>query len=690
MQCSKCLLEITDPVTCPKCGINLCSLECLFHHKSQCINSSTGISEITNSNKTIIKSTIENGIIPSFNNSEIIYDSMYDLKNFLLICEKDGKPRKIGRGSFGEIYLAENIIDKKIYAIKHMIKRNAYKYLPNLDQLHYEIDIQSRINHPNIIKLFYAKETEEFFDIVLEYAPCGTLFDYVIKCKGLPEKIAYKYYIQVVKAIKFLHENNIIHRDIKPENILMFENDIVKLCDFGWAIKCEKKLKAGTFSGTTEYLAPEIINNLSYGKELDLWTLGIFLYELMHGISPFRPHKQKFKEFEVLENIKLHKILFYVPVSEEAKKLIFGLLEVDDKKRCTMEGILKSDFVKKYEKENNNEKKNSDDKNVNENKKVKYVLVNNITKIREEKKIKTKNDINNSNGKKKKRDYSNLIKELKKEFSINSFSKMKCFNKYESKLKRKMQLKNNEQKRVINIPNKNKSNFAFIKLTKPQSPNKNNIFFRNNYNFIYINNNYAPSSKINPHSQQEQNNNCISTSTNNNFFNKKIYMSLPQSEINNQFYTIEKKNIKKKYPLDNVRQNANKKFISQEPLDTNPTNRKRYPMNSPKKYLNYDFSYSNNINISRIVDKIIQNLKKKNFITDKKDSIMENKNKENISINIRSKKKMDDFKNINKKGKKITVIKLYNDLHKNPSDKVNKIRIIKNNIENTYKMDWDF
>ena len=113
-------------------------------------------------------------------------------------------------------------------------------------------------------------------------------------------------------------------------------------------------------------------------------------------------------------------------------------------------------------------------------------------------------------------------------------------------------------------------------------------------------------------------------------------------------------------------------------------------MNSPKKYLNYDFSYSNNINISRIVDKIIQNLKKKNFITDKKDSIMENKNKENISINIRSKKKMDDLKNINKKGKKITVIKLYNDLHKNPSDKVNKIRIIKNNIENTYKMDWDF
>ena len=253
-----------------------------------------------------------------------------------------------------------------------------------------------------------------------------------------------------------------------------------------------------------------------------------------------------------------------------------------------------------------------------------------------------------------------------------------------------MQLKNNEQKRIINIPNKNKSNIVFIKLTKPQSPNKNNIFFRNNYNFIYINNNYAPSSKINPHSQQEKNNNCISTSINNGFFNKKIYMSLPQSEINNQFYTIEKKNIKKKYPLDNVRQNVNKKFTSQEPLDTNPTNRKRYPMNSPKKYLNYDFSYSNNINISRIVDKIIQNLKKKNFITDKKDSIMENKNKENISINIRSKKKMDDSKNINKKGKKITVIKLYNDLNKNPNDKVNKIRIIKNNIENTYKMDWDF
>ena len=137
--------------------------------------------------------------------------------------------------------------------------------------------------------------------------------------------IAYNFFIQILYAIKFLHENKIIHRDIKPENILLFEENTVKLCDFGWAIQTDKKLPPDSFFGTVEYMSPEIINHKSYDKKMDLWTLGILLYELIHSFSPFRPKKKEFSEDEVIENIRKHNIEFYATVSKECKKLILGL-----------------------------------------------------------------------------------------------------------------------------------------------------------------------------------------------------------------------------------------------------------------------------------------------------------------------------------------------------------------------------
>ena len=129
----------------------------------------------------------------------------------------------------------------------------------------------------------------------------------------------------------------------------MFENNVVKLCDFGWSIRCIDKLPGGSFSGTVEYMAPELINNLDYGKEIDMWMLGIFLYELMHGFSPFRPQKKKFEDKEVIDNIMNHKIIFYVPISEECKDLIMSLLEIDFCKRYTIDDVYNSKFVKNFE-----------------------------------------------------------------------------------------------------------------------------------------------------------------------------------------------------------------------------------------------------------------------------------------------------------------------------------------------------
>ena len=121
-----------------------------------------------------------------------------------------------------------------------MIKKDLYKHLKTLKGIYTEIDIQSRINHPNIIKLLYVKERHESFDLVMEFAKYGNLYTYIKKHSYLTEEKSFKFFIQVVNAIYFLHKNDLIHRDIKPENILLFD-DCVKLCDFGWCKEVTEK-----------------------------------------------------------------------------------------------------------------------------------------------------------------------------------------------------------------------------------------------------------------------------------------------------------------------------------------------------------------------------------------------------------------------------------------------------------------
>jgi len=121
----------------------------------------------------------------------------------------------------------------------------------------------------------------------LEYASSGTLFNLIKKKKNLDEKTAFHYFIQTSAAVLFLHENNLVHRDLKPENILIDENNNIKLCDFGWCVELSMGNRV-TFCGTYEYMAPEIIKEKPYNQGIDIWSLGILLYELIHGYSPFR------------------------------------------------------------------------------------------------------------------------------------------------------------------------------------------------------------------------------------------------------------------------------------------------------------------------------------------------------------------------------------------------------------------
>ena len=167
-----------------------------------------------------------------------------------------------------------------------MNKNKLFQTYGNCHLIKNEIDLHSKLNHPNIIRLYSYSETEEEINILLEYAENGTLYSLIQKEKGFSEHKAYKYFIQIVNAVYYLHQNNIIHRDIKPENILISEDDTIKLCDFGWAKELTLENRK-TFCGTAEYMAPEIVTSENYGFGVDIWSLGNLLYEMIFGHSPF-------------------------------------------------------------------------------------------------------------------------------------------------------------------------------------------------------------------------------------------------------------------------------------------------------------------------------------------------------------------------------------------------------------------
>ena len=298
---------------------------------------------ISYKNNSIFSPFITEGILQKGN---IKYDKKYNLNNFI-IETKNGKPIEIGTGSYGKIFLCRNKIENKLYARKYMNKNFLIKKLKSLAPIYNEINFQSRIIHQNIVRLLYVKEEIDNFDLIMEYANRGNLYNYILKKTHLSEQESFKFFSQIANAIYFLHKNDLIHRDIKPENILLFDNDLCKLCDFGWCAKLNGKQRK-TFCGTPEYMSPEIIDKMEYGKEVDAWSLGILLYEMIHGISPFRP-KNALSLEKVMESIKIHNLKFRSDVSEECKDLICQLLDENVQRRYKIGDIFNSKFFKKYE-----------------------------------------------------------------------------------------------------------------------------------------------------------------------------------------------------------------------------------------------------------------------------------------------------------------------------------------------------
>lgn len=208
-----------------------------------------------------------------------------------------------------------------------------------------EVEIHNSLNHKHIVKLVDVFEQQQKLYLVMEYAEMGTLFD-LKKKQNLPLKTKQKIFYQVLLAVKYLHENDIIHRDIKPENIFLDKKKNVKLGDFGWSRKLVKGEVRKTFCGTYEYMAPEILENKQQSKAVDVWSVGVLLYELMEGKSPFAGKNM----IKIYQKIMQQKITFSIDVDPDLINLLMRILTLKVNKRPTIEEILQSSYVKKIRK----------------------------------------------------------------------------------------------------------------------------------------------------------------------------------------------------------------------------------------------------------------------------------------------------------------------------------------------------
>ena len=256
---------------------------------------------------------------------------------------------QLGSGAFGKVYRVSSKLTNQIYALK-VLSKNQITNLKLTEQLKKEISIIAKCDHENIIKLYGAFEDKSYIYLIMELATDSTLFSKLKKVKKMPEEQAAQYLGDIVKALVYLHSQKpaIIHRDLKPENILLSENKC-KIADFGWSNVTDEF--RNTFCGTPDYLAPEMIIGTGHDEKLDVWTVGVMLYELIEGRPPFTA-KEKVNDARVMQkliekNILSGNIEFSKLISEDAKNAIKILLNPKAEFRPSAKDILELNFFKK-------------------------------------------------------------------------------------------------------------------------------------------------------------------------------------------------------------------------------------------------------------------------------------------------------------------------------------------------------
>ncbi|XP_069741120.1 aurora kinase C-like isoform X2 [Narcine bancroftii] len=260
------------------------------------------------------------------------------VKNWCIDDFDIGRP--LGKGKFGNVYLARTRELKFILALKVLFKSQLEN--DNVEhQLRREIEIQSHLKHPNILRLY-----NYFFDrtriyLMLEYAPGGELYKELQKCGCFTEQRSATYILELADALQYCHLKKVIHRDIKPENLLVGLRGELKIADFGWSVHAPSSRRK-TFCGTLDYLPPEMVEGRMHDERVDLWSLGILCYEFLVGHPPFESgsHQETYRKICKVE------VQFPSSMSEGAKSLISQLLRHNPVLRLPLKDVIEHPWVK--------------------------------------------------------------------------------------------------------------------------------------------------------------------------------------------------------------------------------------------------------------------------------------------------------------------------------------------------------
>jgi serine/threonine protein kinase len=251
----------------------------------------------------------------------------------------------LGHGRWGDVYLAQDKQTKNNVALK-MLSKKQISSSKNVDPQG-EIEIQSNLKHPNIVKLFGWFHDRKNIYIVLEYVKGADLYDYRKTYGGtLGEAQTATFVLQISRALEYCHSKGVVHRDLKLENVLLdISTRNVKLIDFGFATKITANEKKYSLVGTIDYLSPEMVESRPHSFKVDNWALGVLTYELLFGKTPFECDSYVDTYRQIL------KVKFKFPDNfdnKNAKDFISSLLKKNAKERLELKHVEDDLWIKKY------------------------------------------------------------------------------------------------------------------------------------------------------------------------------------------------------------------------------------------------------------------------------------------------------------------------------------------------------
>ncbi|XP_002132124.3 serine/threonine-protein kinase Chk1 [Ciona intestinalis] len=253
----------------------------------------------------------------------------------------------LGEGTYGEVKLAVNDENTEAVAVKIVELKNATHLITSIKK---EIAIHKMLQHENVIKFYGTRKEGDYQYIFLDYAKGGELFDRITPDVGMPQHHAQCFFRQLISGVEYLHSLGITHRDIKPENILLNENEVLKIVDFGFATVFRYKgieRSVNQQCGTPPYVAPEVMQNKPYKAEpADIWSCAIVLVTMLAGELPWDSPCLGCEEYA---NWLEHHIEFspWTKIGTAPLALLRKLLTASASDRYTISDIKKDRWYKK-------------------------------------------------------------------------------------------------------------------------------------------------------------------------------------------------------------------------------------------------------------------------------------------------------------------------------------------------------